>query len=77
MKIIDYIDESFDYIRFPEYFLFGTVFCVGVGLSTFGMSVMGPTSEFIGYPLLLTLGGIGLTVWSLSMLYTLYSSKLY
>ena len=73
--MIDYIDESFDYIRFPTYFLFGTVFCIGMGLSTFGMSAMTSNSNFIGYPLFLTVGGIGLTVWSLSILYTLYINR--
>lgn len=62
MRMIERIDETFDYIKAPEYFLAGTVFCVGFGLSLFAMSNL--SKETYLWALMLIVGGVGLSIWS-------------
>ena len=73
MRMIDRIDETFDYIRAPEYFLVITGFCIGFGLTNLGMMTF-TMENFLG-PSLLVVGGMGLTVMSFVFGYNLYMDR--
>ena len=63
MRVVDNINESLEYIRYPEYFFPITIFCVGGGLSYLGVK-LSITDGFQLYQALLFVGGMGLLVWS-------------
>jgi len=63
MRVVDNINESLDYIRYPEYFFPITLFCVGGGLSAFGLKKFF-SDGFELYQGMMVVGGIGLVVWS-------------
>ena len=71
--MIDRIDETFDYIKAPEYFLVVTGFCIGFGLTNLGMMTFSMENFFGPSPLVV--GGMGLTVMSFVFGYNLYMDR--
>lgn len=71
MRVTEMIDESFEYIKAPHYVFPAIIFCVGMGLSltALGTALRGSENS-IARPFLL-IGGIGLTIWSMTQFYTL------
>lgn len=74
VRITEIFDESFDYIRSPQYMMPIVVFCIGFGLSTFTLQNLQEAQMKLWQPFLLV-GGLGLTVWSVTQFYVLYLNR--
>lgn len=70
-RITEVFDESFDYVRSPEYMMPMVIFCVGFGLSSFAIQELQNNAIKLWQPFLL-LGGLGLTIWSFTQFYVLH-----
>jgi len=73
-KVTELFEESFDYVRSPEYAMPLVIFCIGFGLTTFSIQ----SSQTNGYSLwqpFLIFGGTSLTIWSLTQAYILYLNR--
>ena len=70
-RVTEVFDESFDYVRSPEYMMPVVIFCIGFGLSSFALQALQVGGFKLWQPFLL-LGGLGFTVWSFTQFYVLY-----
>tara|TARA_R100000322_G_scaffold111789_1_gene71561 strand:- start:1682 stop:1909 length:228 start_codon:yes stop_codon:yes gene_type:complete len=74
MRVVDNINESLEYIRYPEYFFPITLFCVGGGLSAFGLKQYF-SDGFEIYQGMMIAGGMGLLVWSFVQFTILWDNR--
>tara|TARA_R110000744_G_scaffold77036_2_gene152278 strand:- start:216 stop:446 length:231 start_codon:yes stop_codon:yes gene_type:complete len=75
VNVTNMFEESFEYIRYPEYAMPSIIFCVGAGLSTFSISKWQSMNDFQIWQPFLMAGGLGLTVWSITQFYVLYLNR--
>ena len=67
MRVIDYFDESMDYIRYPQYVVLGTLFLVGFGITGLSLTLDDTLTKTT-----LFLGGCGLVIMGIAMTYSIH-----
>jgi len=71
VKVIDVMDESLEYIRYPEYFFPITIFCVGGAMMAMSLDSLMSGKAFKLWQPLGVIGGVGLVIWSMTQFYVL------